>query len=62
MIFVLGELFLASAIIKATAAVQFLLNQYGCHHLWYGSEVTYKAGVFKFEIVEVEESDRYNLN
>jgi hypothetical protein len=52
----------ASAIIKATAAVQFLLYQLGYHHLWYGSEVTCKAGIFKFEIVEVEEADRYNLN
>lgn len=52
----------ASAIIKATAAVQFLLNHLGYHHLWYGSEVTCKAGFFKFEIVEVNEANRCNFN
>jgi hypothetical protein len=52
----------APSIIYAGAAVQFLLRQLGYYHLWYANDVIYKAGVFRFEIVEVEEPDPYNLN
>ena len=52
----------ASAIIKATAAVQFLLNHLGYRHLWYGSDIICKKGVFQFEIVEVKEAIRCNFN
>lgn len=52
----------APGMIKATAAVQFLLKQLGHHHLWYANEVTCKAGIFQFKIVEVEEADRSHSN
>ena len=52
----------APSIIYATAAVQYFFKQLGCHHLWYGSEVTCKAGFFKFEIVELNEAKRCNFN
>jgi hypothetical protein len=52
----------APGIIYATAAVQFLLNQLGYHHLWYGNDIICKKGVFQFEIVEVKEANRCNFN
>jgi hypothetical protein len=52
----------ASTFIHATVAVQVLLKQMGYYHLWYGSEVICKAGIFQFEIVEVKEAEAYNCN
>jgi hypothetical protein len=52
----------APSLIYATVAVEFFLRQLGYYHLWYGSDVICKAGVFQFEIVEVKEADGHNLN
>ena len=52
----------APSIIYATAAVQFLLNQLGYNHLWYGSDIICKKGVFQFEIVKVKDANRCDFN
>jgi hypothetical protein len=52
----------ASTFTHATVAVEVLLKQMGYYHLWYGSDVIWKAGIFYFEIVEVKEAEAYNLN
>ena len=54
--------FLRQLLFTRPVAVQVLLKQMGYYHLWYGSEVICKAGVFQFEIVEVKEAEAYNRN